>query len=71
MKFPCSIQQRADGRWTAHHSSADLGEIAVTAATRDEAIAKITGELRYRLELCPCSGESYQHLEIELLTTAP
>jgi hypothetical protein len=24
------------------------------------------GELRYRLELCPCTGETYQHLEIEL-----
>jgi hypothetical protein len=71
MKFPCSIHQGRDGRWTARHSSPDLGDIAVTAATRDEALAKITGELRYRLELCPCSGDSYQHLEIELLTTAP
>jgi hypothetical protein len=25
------------------------------------------GELRYRLELCPCSGESYQHIEVEIV----
>jgi len=68
MTFPCSIRQLSDGRWTARHSSRDVGDVEVTAASRDEAVKKLTGELRYRLELCPCSGESYQHLEIELLS---
>jgi hypothetical protein len=68
MKFSCSIRQLSDGRWSARHSSRDVGDVEVAAATREQAIDKLTGELRYRLELCPCSGESYQHLEIELLT---
>ena len=38
-----------------------------TAATRKEAAEKMRGELRYRLELCPCSGESYQHIEVEIV----
>jgi hypothetical protein len=38
----------------------------VTAATREQAIEKLRGEIRYRLELCPCSGETYQHIAIEI-----
>jgi len=67
MKFPCTIRQRADGRWSARHAGGDVGEAEVLAATRSEAIEKMRGELRYRLELCPCSGDSYQHIEIELV----
>jgi hypothetical protein len=44
-----------------------VGQVQATAATRDEAIEKMRGELRYRLELCPCSGESYQHVEVEIV----
>jgi hypothetical protein len=66
MRLPCTISVRPDGRWTIRHSSRDLGTVEVTAATRDEAIQKMRGELRYRLELCPCTGEQYRDLEIEL-----
>ena len=30
------------------------------------AIEKMRGEIRYHLELCPCTGETYQHVDIEL-----
>ena len=67
MTYRCTIAETPDGRWTARHDSADLGSVEAAAATRDEAVEKITSELRYRLELCPCSGESYQHLQVELV----
>jgi hypothetical protein len=67
MKFPCTIWQQADGRWSARHAGSDVGQVEVLAATRSEAIEKLRGELRYRLELCPCSGDSYQHIEIEVV----
>ncbi len=38
----------------------------VTAPTREEALRKLVGETRYRLELCPCSGEAYRQIEVEL-----
>jgi hypothetical protein len=41
--------------------------LEVRAATRDEAIEKIKGEIRYRLELCPCTGETYQHIDIDVI----
>ena len=28
------------------------------------------GELRYRLEICPCTGELYQDVEIEICNQA-
>ena len=65
MKFYCTISQDG-GQWVVRHESAQLGQVRAKAASRDEAIEKIRGELRYRLELCPCTGESYQHLDVEV-----
>jgi hypothetical protein len=28
------------------------------------------GELRYRLEICPCTGELYQDVQIEISSVA-
>lgn len=66
MRFNCSIQQRGD-QWAVRHAGSDLGDVEVTAPTRDEALDKMRNELRYRLELCPCTGEVYQHVNIELV----
>jgi hypothetical protein len=66
MRFRCQAAQAPGGGWTLCHSSSELGVIEVRASTREEAQEKMRGEIRYRLELCPCSGESYQHVEIEL-----
>ena len=69
MKFRCRLSQQSGGQWSARYEGKDLGAVAVEAPGRDEAIDKLRDELRYRLELCPCSGESYQHLEIEIVET--
>jgi hypothetical protein len=44
--------------------------VQVAARTRDEALDKMRGELRYRLEICPCTGELYQDVDIELSDNA-
>jgi hypothetical protein len=67
MKFSCTIARLPSGLWAVHHESADMGHVQATAATRADAIDKMRGELRYRLELCPCSGESYQYIEVEIV----
>jgi hypothetical protein len=66
MRFPCTITQRG-GHWVARHESADLGLVTAQAGSRQEAIEKLRGELRYRLEICPCTGESYQHIDVEIV----
>ena len=66
MRFPCTINQLPDGRWQMRHSGADVGEVEAIAGSREDVLEKMRGELRYRLELCPCSGESYQHVEVEI-----
>ena len=65
MRFHCTLKRREDGRWLVRHTG-ELGMVEATADTREAALEKMRGELRYRLELCPCSGESYQHIEIAL-----
>ncbi len=71
MRVPCTIQQLRLGQWHVVHRSAELGTIEVVATRRDDALEKMRGELRYRLELCPCSGESYQHIDLELVEVSP
>jgi hypothetical protein len=65
MKFRCTIGQE-QGQWIVRHDSPQVGACQARGASREQALEKMRGELRYRLELCPCTGETYQHLEIEL-----
>ena len=67
MRFPCHITHLTNGAWSAHHESKDIGSVDVKAATRDEVIDKMRNEIRYRLELCPCSGESYQYIDVDIV----
>jgi hypothetical protein len=66
MKFPCSFTQLDNGTWLIRHVGADLGTVEVTAGSKEAALEKMRGELRYRLELCPCSGEQYRDVQIEI-----
>ncbi len=66
MRMTCTIK-RLPGGWLAIHDSQDAGHVEVKGLTRAEAIEKIEGEIRYRLELCPCTGETYRHIEIEAI----
>lgn len=67
MKYPCTIRRSGDGVWLASHEGAELGQVLARGRSQQEALEKLRGEIRYRLELCPCSGESYQHVEVELV----
>ncbi|HKP35536.1 MAG TPA: hypothetical protein VJT71_01670 [Pyrinomonadaceae bacterium] len=67
MKFQCTITQHSDGRWSGQHTSSDMGEIKVIAESREAAIEKMENELRYRVEMCPCTGRAFRNLEIEIV----
>jgi hypothetical protein len=64
MTFPCTLASESGGRWRAVHESRELGRVEALADSRETAVEKLKGEIRYRLELCPCTGESYQHIEV-------
>jgi hypothetical protein len=66
MKFPCTISRLAGGEWSVRHEGRDVGAVEVTAGSREEALEKMRGELRYRLEICPCTGELYRDVQIEI-----
>ena len=66
MKFASTLERTADAQWCARTESPEIGAVKATASTRDEAVEKLIEEIRYRLELCPCSGESYQHIALEI-----
>jgi predicted RNase H-like HicB family nuclease len=65
MKFRCTLRQE-QGQWVVRHDSPQVGVCQARGKSREEALENMRGELRYRLELCPCTGETYQYLEIEL-----
>jgi hypothetical protein len=66
MKFPCAVARLANGDWSVRHTSPNLGTVQVTARSQAEALEKMRDELRYRLEICPCTGELYQDVQIEI-----
>ena len=66
VKFVCRISE-SNGTWTAEHSSTDVGPIRVFAPTRGEVLRKLEEEIRYWLEMCPCTGEAYRDLSLEIV----
>jgi hypothetical protein len=70
VKFPCTITRLGNSDWTVRHVSPNLGSFQVTARSQNEALEKMRGELRYRLEICPCTGELYQDVQIEISSPA-
>jgi hypothetical protein len=67
MTFACTIRQLGENSWLIQHASPAIGSVKLMATTREQALEKMRSELRYRLELCPCSGETYQHVQIALI----
>ena len=66
MKLVCQLHEK-NGTWTAEHASPNVGPVSVIAFTRGEALRKLEAEIRYWLEMCPCTGQTYQHIGIEVV----
>jgi hypothetical protein len=63
-RFPVRVTPQRDGGVLA---TCDSPVCLARAATEDEALEKLRAEIRYRLELCPCTGvsEDYVQLDVE------
>jgi hypothetical protein len=66
MKYSCTVSRMADGNWLARHTGSSVGQVEVTAPTREGALAKLRDEMQYRVELCPCSGVSVEAVELQV-----
>jgi hypothetical protein len=66
MKAACTLSRMRNGTWVVRHSSATLGTVEVSAASREEALADMRDELQFRSEWCPCSGASADQVELEV-----
>lgn len=67
VRFTGTITRQAGGRWNARCTGQHVGTVEVAAGSREEVLHKLRDELRYRLELCPCTGEQYRDLEIDIV----
>ena len=70
MKFSCTLRRLANGEWEVCHTGAALGTVEVSASTCEAALTKMRNELRYRVELCPCSGVSDDYVELQVTNAA-
>jgi hypothetical protein len=66
MKLACTLSRLAVGNWLARHTGSSVGQVEVTAPTREAALARLRDELQYRIELCPCSGVSGDTVVLEV-----
>ncbi len=66
MNAACTLGRRPDGTWLVRHSSPALGDVGVSAPSREEALTKMRNELQYRSEWCPCSGASADTVVLEV-----
>ena len=65
-KLTCTLSHLASGKWLARHTGSSVGQVEVTAPTREEALTKMRNELQYRIEWCPCSGAWGDTVELQV-----
>lgn len=66
VKFPVTVKRLIDGGWQAKSTGTIAGIVERTGNTREEALERISAELRYRIEWCPCSGVAPEFVELEV-----
>jgi len=66
MKVACTLSKMWNGTWLVRHSSPMLGNVKVSAASREEALTEMRNELQFRSEWCPCSGASADTVELQV-----
>ena len=71
MRFPVRVKKLIDGKVQARCSGTVAGEVSVLGDSREEALERMRSEIRYRIELCPCSTVADDYVELEVEEAAP
>jgi hypothetical protein len=66
MRYLAEVKLTLNGRFYARCNAAPNGVAEAYGASADEAVDKLRKEIRYRLELCPCSGLGDQDVVVEV-----
>jgi hypothetical protein len=61
--FRVKVTRQRDGM---HLATCSSPVCMARARTEEEALARVREEIRYRLELCPCSGVSEDFVQLEV-----
>jgi hypothetical protein len=61
-KYAARLGHDLDGSWLA--SALELPNCWSRGRTREEALGKLRDEIRYRIELCPCTGVADDFVEV-------
>ena len=71
MRFPVTLKKLIDGKVQARSIGTVAGEVTVVGSTREEALERARNEIRYRIELCPCSMVAEDFVELDVQDSAP
>jgi hypothetical protein len=63
-KYSARVQRDFDGSWLA--AALALPNCWSRGRSREEALAKLRDEIRYRIEYCPCSGVADDYVQLEV-----
>ena len=55
-QYNVTVKRLRDGHYYARCNASEVGMVEATGPSRQEALAQLEAEMRFRLEFCPCSG---------------
>ncbi len=65
MKFEATVEAGAEGGYVASCADPQCSSHGLSPAN---ALDALRAEIRYRLELCPCTGVSEDYVELDILS---
>lgn len=65
MRFRVTVKKLIDGKVHARSLGTVAGDVSVIGDSREEALERIRNEIRYRIELCPCSTVAEDYVELD------
>jgi hypothetical protein len=71
MRFPVTVKTLIDGKVQVRSVDTLAGEVTVIGESREAALERARNEIRYRIELCPCSTVAEDYVELEVREEAP
>ena len=66
MTYQVIVEPIAGGRYRARCDAGPEGRLSAEAGSAEAAVANLEKEIRYRLELCPCSRPAREYLRLEV-----
>jgi hypothetical protein len=66
VRYRAAVKRLSGGEWYARCVAAPGGPAAAQAISRDAALERLRDEIRFRLELCPCSAVADDYVVLDV-----